>query len=82
MTGVFRALPALVLGVMLLSGCGEVVNIFITVDDDDFDYAANSDPWPEEIAEDIPVAFGELTTEESIDSDEDSNEGTGDTSDE
>ena len=74
MTGVYRALPALLLGAVLLSGCGEVVNIFITVDDDDLDYLANSDPWPEEITEEIAVALDDFAIEESNDSMDDSDD--------
>ncbi|MDE0040717.1 MAG: hypothetical protein OXT74_01665 [Candidatus Poribacteria bacterium] len=86
MIAVFRAFLALLLGAVLLSGCGEVVNIFITVDDDDLDYAANSDPWPEEAAEEIAVELDERNNEESndsaFDSDNDSSEDSADTSDE
>lgn len=77
----FRALLALVLGVALLSGCGEVVNIFITVDDDDIDYLANSDPWPEEAAEEIAVGLDEQNNEESNDSAFDSDDDSSDDSD-
>lgn len=76
MTAIFGALPAFVLGAVLLSGCSEVINIFRTVDDDDFD------PWSEEIIGDIPVGWDDLTVKESIDSNEGSSGDSGDISDE
>ena len=82
MTGVFRALPALVLGAVLLSGCSEAINIFMTVGDDVRDAPVNFDPWSEEITGDIPVGWDDLTIKESIHSDEDSNEDSDDTSNE